>query len=261
MTTNIQFTNIGKLDRSNGAVWRSWMRVLFDAHGLSHLISDRLIKKGGWLYTASVRTLEYADPSRRTGAPAPTVQVPAASWAEELYPAASRHQVLSTSRSPGGVGDGSGSRAGAGGGSADPPGQRSSPPSGESEVESIADPAGDDNADANRAKATVRAAGSILRDAAGIPLPPDSRPDSARATKADLDAKFVAYITAAFEADPSNAASILTLLGKAKKPDGSDSELAKIKKGTAFMRAHISPHLLPEFEFYETPQQIYDTLY
>eukprot|EP00798_Chlamydomonas_sp_ICE-L_P001947 gene1947-biopygen14772 len=264
MTTNIQFTNIGKLDRSNGAVWRSWMRVLFDAHGLSHLISDRLIKKGGWLYTASVRTLEYADPSRRTGAPAPTVQVPAASWAEELYPAASRHQVLSTSRSPGGVGDGSGSRAGAGGGSADPPGQRSSPPSGESEVESIADPAGDDNADANRAKATVRAAGSILRDAAGIPLPPDSppdsRPDSARATKADLDAKFVAYITAAFEADPSNAASILTLLGKAKKPDGSDSELAKIKKGTAFMRAHISPHLLPEFEFYETPQQIYDTV-
>eukprot|EP00798_Chlamydomonas_sp_ICE-L_P010889 gene10889-biopygen10954 len=250
MTTNIQFTNIGKLDRSNGAVWRSWMRVLFDAHGLSHLISDRLIKKGGWLYTASVRTLEYADPSRRTGAPAPTVQVPAASWAEELYPAASRHQVLSTSRSPGG----------AGGGSADPPGQRSSPPSGESEVESIADPAGDDNADANRAKATVRAAGSILRDAAGIPLPPDSRPDSARATKADLDAKFVAYITAAFEADPSNAASILTLLGKAKKPDGSDSELAKIKKGTAFMRAHISPHLLPEFEFYETPQQIYDTV-
>jgi len=264
MTTNIQFTNIGKLDRSNGAVWRSWMRVLFDAHGLSHLISDRLIKKGGWLYTASVRTLEYADPSRRTGAPAPTVQVPAASWAEELYPAASRHQVLSTSRSPGGVGDGSGSRAGAGGGSADPPGQRSSPPSGESEVESIADPADDDNADANRAKATVRAAGSILRDAAGIPLPPDSppdsRPDSARATKADLDAKFVAYITAAFEADPSNAASILTLLGKAKKPDGSDSELAKIKKGTAFMRAHISPHLLPEFEFYETPQQIYDTV-
>eukprot|EP00798_Chlamydomonas_sp_ICE-L_P005304 gene5304-biopygen12348 len=262
--SNIQFTNIGKLDRSNGAVWRSWMRVLFDAHGLSHLISDRLIKKGGWLYTASVRTLEYADPSRRTGAPAPTVQVPAASWAEELYPAASRHQVLSTSRSPGGVGDGSGSRAGAGGGSADPPGQRSSPPSGESEVESIADPAGDDNADANRAKATVRAAGSILRDAAGIPLPPDSppdsRPDSARATKADLDAKFVAYITAAFEADPSNAASILTLLGKAKKPDGSDSELAKIKKGTAFMRAHISPHLLPEFEFYETPQQIYDTV-
>eukprot|EP00798_Chlamydomonas_sp_ICE-L_P032401 gene32401-biopygen8651 len=264
MTTNIQFTNIGKLDRSNGAVWRSWMRVLFDAHGLSHLISDRLIKKGGWLYTASVRTLEYADPSRRTGAPAPTVQVPAASWAEELYPAASRHQVLSTSRSPGGVGDGSGSRAGAGGGSADPPEQRSSPPSGESEVESIADPADDDNADANRAKATVRAASSILRDAAGIPLPPDSppdsRPDSARATKADLDAKFVAYITAAFEADPSNAASILTLLGKAKKPDGSDSELAKIKKGTAFMRAHISPHLLPEFEFYETPRQIYDTV-
>eukprot|EP00798_Chlamydomonas_sp_ICE-L_P007043 gene7043-biopygen16852 len=125
-------------------------------------------------------------------------------------------------------------------------------------------PPGDDNADANRAKATVRAAGSILRDAAGIPLPPDSppdsRPDSARATKADLDAKFVAYITAAFEADPSNAASILTLLGKAKKPDGSDSELAQIKKGTAFMRAHISPHLLPEFEFYETPQQIYDTV-
>eukprot|EP00798_Chlamydomonas_sp_ICE-L_P014645 gene14645-biopygen23690 len=236
MTTNIQFTNIGKLDRSNGAVWRSWMRVLFDAHGLSHLISDRLIKKGGWLYTASVRTLEYADPSRRTGAPAPTVQVPAASWAEELYPAASRHQVLSTSRSPGGVGDGSGSRAGAGGGSADPPGQRSSPPSGESEVESIADPAGDDNADANRAKATVRAAGSILRDAAGIPLPPDSppdsRPDSARATKADLDAKFVAYITAAFEADPSNAASILTLLGRLRSLMG----------------------------FYETPQQIYDTV-
>eukprot|EP00798_Chlamydomonas_sp_ICE-L_P015160 gene15160-biopygen24220 len=64
MTTNIQFTNIGKLDRCNGAVWRSWMRVMFDAHGLSHLISDRLIKKGGWLYTASVRTLEYADPSR-----------------------------------------------------------------------------------------------------------------------------------------------------------------------------------------------------